>query len=398
MIDVKKNRFVKYPLFGTLYFSQGLIYALATVIINLYLGNKGIDTPIIAIVIAIAYIPWVLKFIFGGIVDHFYKITRRTFIIFGGVLSAISLLIVSFIDPSTNLICFSFFIFLGSSGIAFLDVAADAWAIEISEERERGKVNGAMFSGLFIGAAISSIVMSSIGENYGYSYSFIVSALLILVIIIFPILVKDTSIRIRKSKVKKLLVKEFKKKNTQLIAIFLPFICISFGMLGIILPRYLDSQLLLSDGTIGLIMALGLIGTILGNIIGGFMADHWGRKNSLYVFIGLLLIFATSLVFASTLERIIVIWFIVGFLHGSNHSVIGALSMDITNPRIGATQYSLLMACGNAGEMTGTAISGTMICALGFTRTFLYSGLVYGPALLILHFIKSNFKVTKKKK
>jgi predicted MFS family arabinose efflux permease len=66
--------------------------------------------------------------------------------------------------------------------------------------------------------------------------------------------------------------------------------------------------------------------------------------------------------------------------------------MDVTNPKIGAAQYSLLMAFGNAGEMGGTAASGSLITSLGYNRVFLYSGLIYGPALLVLRFIKSKFK------
>lgn len=398
MIDVKKHRLVKYPLFGTLYFSQGMIYALATVIINIYLDKKGIDDPIIGLIIAIAYVPWVIKFVFGWIVDYFHKITRRNFIIFGGFLSAISFMILSFIDPKVNLILFVCFVFIASCGIAFLDVSADAWAIELSEEKERGKINGAMFSGLFIGVAVTSIFMSSIADNYSYSFSFFISGLIVLAIIVFPLLVKDTSVRIIKDKIRKLLVNEFKKKNTQLVTFFFPFAGFSFGLLGIVLPQYMEDEFLLSQSTIGWVMAIGSIATVIGNVVGGFMADHWGRKNSIYVFIGLSLIFSASFVFASTLDILIIIWFIVGFMHGGNYSVVGALAMDITNPRIGASQYSMLMAAGNAGEMSGAALSGTMITFIGFTSTFLYSGWFYGPALLISYYIKSSFKIVKKKK
>jgi predicted MFS family arabinose efflux permease len=48
------------------------------------------------------------------------------------------------------------------------------------------------------------------------------------------------------------------------------------------------------------------------------------------------------------------------------------------------------MGFGNAGEMSGTAISGTLIALLGFTRLFLYSAWIYGPALLILYLYRSH--------
>jgi hypothetical protein len=36
----------------------------------------------------------------------------------------------------------------------------------------------------------------------------------------------------------------------------------------------------------------------------------------------------------------------------------------------------------------GETMSGTLIAMFGFSRTFLYSGWVFGPALLLLYFIK----------
>jgi len=154
----------------------------------------------------------------------------------------------------------------------------------------------------------------------------------------------------------------------------------------------MNDVLMMNVGQIGLLMAIGPLATVAGNIVGGFLADHWGRKNSLYLTLGLNLFFAASLVFADTWQKLAIIWCIVGFLHGGHYSAIGALSMDVTNPKIGAAQYSLLMATGNAGEMGGAAASGSLISTLGFSRIFLYSGIVYGPALIVLRFIKSKFK------
>ena len=392
MIDLDKHKLLKYPLFSTLYFSQGIIYALATVIINVYLDSKGIPDSTIGLIIGIAYIPWVIKFIFGGIVDRYIKFGRRKFIVLGGSLSAFSFIILSFIDPSNSLIPFTLILFMGSSGIAFLDVSADAWAIQTTEPHERGKVNGTMFAGLFFGMATTSIVFGHIAEYYGYNISFFAAGLIIFIIVIFPILVKEKIIIDKKQRIGKLLVKEFKKKNTQLVILLFPISAISFGLLTIVVPQYMNDVMSLKIGQIGLITAIGPIATVIGNIVGGFMADHWGRKKSLYIFLGINLIFASLLIFADTWLILVIIWGIVGFLHGGHYSALGALSMDVTNPKLGASEYSLIMAAGNAGEMGGTVISGSLISLIGFSRTFLYSGWLYGPALLVLYFMKLKIK------
>ena len=392
MIDLSKHRFLKYPLFGSLYFSQGIIFALTIVIINVYLDTKGIPDTIIGVIIGIAYIPWIVKFLFGWIADHYIRFGRRKFIMLGGGLSAICLILISFIDPQVALIPFTLVILIGSSGIAFLDVAADAWAIETTEERERGKVNAAMFAGMFIGMATTSIVFGYIAEKFSYPLTFVAAGLIILLIVMFPLMFKEKIIEKRKQKIGKKLATEFKKKNTQLISIFFPISAISFGMLSIVIPQYMNDVLLLKIGQIGLIMALGPIATVFGNFVGGFMADSWGRKKTLCVFVGLNLIFVMLLIFADTWLMLAMIWGIIGFLHGGHFSAFGALSMDITNPKIGAVQYSLIMSIGNAGEMGGATFSGALISTIGFSRIFLYGGWLYGPALLVLYFIKSKFK------
>lgn len=392
MIDLDKHRFLKYPLFSILYFSQGIVYALATVIINIYLDNKGIDDSIIGLIIGIAYIPWVIKFVFGWIVDRYIKFGRRRFIIFGGVLSSLSFIILSFVDPEFALVPFTIILFVGSSGIAFLDVSADAWAIQTTEAHERGKINGTMFAGLFFGMATTSIVFGNVADNYGYNVSFLAAGLIILAIVIFPIMFKEKIVIEKKQKIGKLLVKEFKKKNTQLVTLLFPLSAISFGLLTIIIPQYMNDVMFLSIGQIGLITAIGPIATVVGNIVGGFMVDHWDRKKSLYVFLGINLIFATLLIFADTWLILAIIWGVIGFLHGGHYSALGALSMDVTNPKLGASEYSLIMAAGNAGEMSGAVFSGSLILLIGFSRTFLYSGWFYGPALLILYFMKLKIK------
>jgi len=57
--------------------------------------------------------------------------------------------------------------------------------------------------------------------------------------------------------------------------------------------------------------------------------------------------------------------------------------------------FSILMSLANAGELGGGATSGTLISLLGFGRVFLYSAWIFGPALIILYFIKFK-KQTRK--
>lgn len=397
MIDIRENRILKYLLFGNLYFSEGLILAVETVIIPIYFIEKGISLPLTAFIIGITSLPWALKFIFGGISDYFIGFGRKRFIIIGGLIGAIGSLILAFIDPATALLPFTIILFISHCGIAFLDVAADAWAIEISSETERGKINGAMFAGQFAGMAIGASLLAYIAQIFEYNIAFLTGGLIIFSVILFPLFIKEIKVTVKHRKIGSLLIGEFKKKTTQLIAIFAPISAISAGFLILAIPMYMKVILKLEISQIGLIASVFPIAVVAGSLVGGAIADIWTRKATLFVFIGASIVFTSLLVFADTWLILAVIYGIIGFLQGGYVVPTSAMCMDITNPKVGATQFSILMSSFNIGEILGASLAGSLVLALGFDRFFLYSAWIFGPALLILYFIRLKKKPIKNK-
>jgi len=395
MIDINKHSFLKYLLFGSLYFSEGMELALATVIIPIYLHvEKGMSLPLTTLIAGLVMVPWVLKFIWGGIVDYFIKFGRKRFIFFGGFLGVISFFTLIFIDPAVAIIPFIFFLFLSHVGIGFLDVSADAWAIELSQEHERGKINSAMFSGLFIGVAVGVALLSHIAQEFGYSIAFLTTGLIVFLIILYPLFIKDAKILKKRPKMGTILLNEFRKPTTQLVAIFVPLLLISIGLLTFAIPLYMVDSLQLKVSEIGLIVSLFPIATIVGTLVSGPITDRWGRKGPIAFFALASAFFTASLIFANTWLILAVVFSTIGFLRGGYYVGINALLMDITNPKVGAVQFSLLTSIGNFGELFGGMIAGTLIVLLGFHRFFLYAALFFGPALIILYLIR--FKKPKK--
>jgi len=191
MLDLNKYPSLKYLLFGSLYFSEGLLLALSTVILIIYFTQKDISIATATLVGGIAYIPWILKFVFGPITDYFIKYGRKPFITIGGILGAVFLFPIAVIDPKIALIPFTLLLFISHTFIVLLDVSADAWAIQISKVHERGKVNASMTGGIFGGSAFGSIVLAIIANNIGFDIVFITSGLIVLLTIILPFLIKE---------------------------------------------------------------------------------------------------------------------------------------------------------------------------------------------------------------
>jgi MFS family permease len=332
-----------------------------------------------------------MKFIFGPIVDHYIKYGRKPFIIFGGLVGSIGLLILAFIDPSNFLIPFTLLLFISHVGTMFLDVSADGWAIQISEEKERGKINAAMSTGLFGGIAISSILLTYIADNLGFLMVFITSGLLILLTIILPLFVKENIIIKTRPKLGSLLVKEFRKKNTILIAAFGGIAAINFGMLMLIIPEFMKNVLDLETVHIGLIASLFPIATVVGAVAGGLISDRIGRKLTLSIFLSLLAVTSLSFIFVETWEMLAIVYSLIGFIQGGSiYSSLLALYMDNTNPKIGASQYSIYTSFANLGEIGLAMMSGSLLVLLGYTKFFMYSAWIVGLAILLLYFIRKN--------
>jgi len=389
MIDLDKHSIAKYFLFSSLYFSEGLKWSIAVVIFPLYFDDLGISATILGIVIAITGLPVMIKFIFGGIIDIFIRYGRKKFVLVGGLAAGLSLFGIAFINPATDLVPFMIIFFIGIVGIAFLDVAADAWAIEITKEEERGKINGGMFAGIFIGMSVGSLLFTQIASKISYSAVFIISGLMVLLIIIFPLTVKEIK-KIKKiQKMTSTLVTEFKKKYVQIFCLFAPASAISGGLILIVVPLYMKNILMMSVEEIGLIAAIFPLTNIFGSLIGGALADSYGRKPTIYIVFFGSMIFSAALIFADTWQILAILYGIIGFLFGAVYASIGALSMDVTNPRLAGLQFSIYMALFNVGEVgIGNGMAGILIDNIGYDKVFLYSGLFYGLAILILYYVR----------
>jgi PAT family beta-lactamase induction signal transducer AmpG len=382
---------LKYFLFGSLYFSEGLLLALSTVILIIYFTHEGISIATATLVGGIVYIPWILKFIFGPITDYFIKYGRKPFIIIGGILGAIFIFPLAIIDPKVALIPFTLLLFVSHIFIVFLDVSVDAWAIQTSKAHERGKVNAAMYGGLFGGSAFGSSVFAIIASAVGFNMVFITAALIILLTIIFPLLVTEKKIVKERQKIASLVITEFKKKNTLLVALFGFIVAMNFGMLIFIIPEYMMNVLKLDIAQTGIIISAFPIATVIGAFAGGVIVDKWGRKKIMCILLPILLISSALLTIADTWQILAIIYSMIGFLTGAAlFAATVALFMDITNPKIAATQYSILTSISNFGDIGIATISGTLVLMLGYTRFFLYAAWIIGPALLVLYFVKEK--------
>jgi MFS family permease len=213
-MDISKKSIYKYFLFGSLYITEGIHIAIAWVLTPLYLLELNITPEIVTISSGIIMIPWIGKFIFGYYIDLYSNKGRKPFIIIGGLIASISLLMIPLINPESFLIGFIFILFVGQIGIGFLDLSSDAWAITITKKQERGKLSGSMTIGLYIGMFIGSAVLTPLADVLTFQIAYAFGGLLILPIIFNTLLIKEQINKRKKPLIIKPIINELKQKNT----------------------------------------------------------------------------------------------------------------------------------------------------------------------------------------
>ncbi len=390
MIDLTLHKRFRYILFSSLYFAEGLYQIMLVVIVPLYLFDKNVSIPIITLVMAIGELPWGLKFIWGGIIDFYHKFGRKKFTILGTIIGAIAFLIIALIDQFFSIIFFTLFLFLGHVGIGFLDASTDAWAIDITEKKERGKINASMVSGRMIGYSVFGLIFVLMSVNFGYNISFIINALIIFVIAAIVSMVKYSDVKITRVNIWPEIKNEFRKKPTQLTTLFLFFATLNPGIFLSIIVLYSKTVLNLDELTIGLITAFLILAIIPGSIVGGVISDKYGRKKPLILFLIIVCISSIGFMFAYNLLILIILLIIFDFAWNAAISINWALAMDITNPEVGASELSIIYSISNLGDVGAGAIAGTLVVIMGFQNVFLLSGILIIPAILTLYKLKIN--------
>jgi MFS family permease len=397
-LDISKNSLSKYFIFGSLYIIEGIHIAIAWVLTPLYLLHLDTPPEIVTLVSGAIMVPWIGKFIFGYYIDQRSEKGRKPFILYGGLLSSITLLLVPIINPETLLIGFIILLILGQVGIGFLDLSADAWAITITKKQERGKLSGAMTIGLYLGMFLGSVVLTPFADSINFQAAYVLGGLLILPILANMLVIKE-QVKKRKTSfnIKPLLI-DLKRKNTMLYLLFLAIVSLNSGIISLTLPLYMDISLTLSVTIIGFISATFSISRALGSFILGALSDKYGRGPTIISILFLTIIFSISLIWATDQGILTIIYAIIGFLTGGLFSVIFAMSMDRTKKKVTALQFGIFMAFLNLGELSGGSISGTLISLLDFTKVFLYAAWIIGPAILLFYLVIITSKKKQKNK
>jgi PAT family beta-lactamase induction signal transducer AmpG len=409
---IQKNKWA-WAWVPTLYFAQGLPYALVVTVSVIMYKKLGVSNADIGLYTSFLYIPWVVKPLWSPFVD--LKSTKRNWFLGMQLLASVALLAIGLTLPTniffiTSLACFWMVAFASATN----DIATDGYyMIGLTEKKQSFFVGmRSVFYKLanVTGQGLLVVLAGFLENHYGdntkaWSYTMICAALLMLLLTISNFFVtpkfeNSGAITLEKPKgffevfvsffnkpgmgMALAFILFFRLGESQLVKMASPFLLdpTSVGGLG-----YTTSEVGTIYGTIGVIFLT------IGGILGGILISRQGLKkwmlpmlislnapNALYA---LLALTETTNVYAVT-GTVIVEQFGYGF------GIAGFMVylIYIAEGASKTSHYALATGFMALGMMLPGLISGFMQEWLGYDGFFVWVVIAALPAFFILKYIE----------
>jgi len=364
------------------------------------LRNEGVKIELITSLVAILVLPWALKFLWAPLVDSLksQKHGFRGWILGSQAIMGIALAPLIFISPVGNLDYWALFLLLHALAAATQDVSIDALVINVVTEKERGILNGYMLAGMLVGRSVFGGGALLMMTEFGLSTVFILLIASIFITMLLLAFVKEPIyLKIAESRFKNFVTnlrESFNKKNTWLAILFALTSAAAFETAGALAGPFLTDKNV-SEKTIGFFYAIPVVvAMLLGGLSGGRLSDRFSRKRSVTIFLAGFVISVIVIALVNLSSPVIdpiyyiigfsVMYFFVGMFTASSY----ALFMDLTNPKLGATQFSTYMSATNGCEVWTVWAAGRITGLWDYSHAFLVMGLVSLLSLIVLKSIR----------
>lgn len=393
-----QNKTLRYLMFGSLYFTQGTILGYFASLNALYLQSRGLTLTDIGIFGAIALIPFVIKIFLGMLSDKvnlFGKGHRIPYIYIGLAVQFLLLIFVPFVNPKQYYWGFVAMAFFLQLGMALYDTCTDGLALDTAPEEEHGRIQAWMVGGRAVGTVVAASAVGILADKVSWQAVFWSLAALTLLPALFLFGVKepekDTEARFDWSA-----FKAFKRWQVNAVGIagLLVFLVI-VGANQLVNP-FLVETFKISLTQAGMITSLWGIGIVIGSFIGSGLIKKVGDRIATYIMLAMV---AISLVLVATLTSTqlglnlaVALVVLYGVAYGTAQTITFALCMGVTDTRIAASMFAILMAFTNVGQGIGLAMGGALSDLAGFNWTFVAFAAV---CILVLPFLPAIFGKNK---
>lgn len=373
-------------LFGLLYLSEGA--PIGFIWLGLPTRQRALDVPVdqITWLMSLLILPWTLKFLWAPLVD-LLRGSRwgfKQWILTSQTVMGLSLLPLFWLDLQTQFTTVAAWLMLHAIAAATQDIAIDALCIQESRPEERGALNGWMQCGVLVGRALMGGGSLVIEHWLGFDAVLVILIGLVMMSAWVLAFSRESSFAVRAT--------DFRERAAGLYrelwhairsgGIWLGFLLAltapaAFKSLEAIMGPFLIDRGY-TEYQIGQFTSTFFIaGMIVGSLLAGQLAKRFASVKFVAFAVGVnvLAIAAVAisdelagetrgvhLLMLLTLVSITIGWFTVSLYYWL---------MNLTNPRLAATQFTAFMAATNACEAWSTWLIGKVQVTYGYPTAIL---------------------------
>jgi len=192
---LSESRRLRFGIFFALYVMQGIPAGFALTALTNYMTAEGISPERVGGFAAAVGLPWAFQFAWGPLIDRFQGSRmgrRRPWLMATQFLAFLaSLGVVLAGDPMGRLDLLTLALFVHSVFASVQDASADAMAISVIPDSERGRVNAFMRGGFLFGAGAGAAVLSQVLRHSGFTAAALVQSGLLLALTVPTFLVRE---------------------------------------------------------------------------------------------------------------------------------------------------------------------------------------------------------------
>ncbi len=384
-------------LFAALYLSEGAPIGFIWWYLPTRLRAAGVPIETITALSAALVLPWTLKFLWAPLIDAWRARggTARSWIVLAQVVMGLALLPLLGLDLRADIGWVAVALMVHAVAAATQDVAIDTLTIAVTRAGERGAVNGWMQAGMLLGRSLFggvTLVVSAQAGTGPVIVALVAAIWCSLALVLFaderaaaahpdaPAPGARRAAPPFAAAVRGLaatLLAAFRARRTWLGLAFALLAGAGFEAVGAVAGPFLIDRGL-AQAEVGAFLALPVVSAMLvGGLIGGPLSDRH-RRGTVLAALGLIaaLILALSAAAGGGHLTVLVLLGAVYFGIGLFVAASYALFMDLTDPRLGATQFSAFMAATNGCESWAGFAVGRLIPRFGYAGAFVAMALL----------------------
>ncbi len=393
-------------------FASGLPLALTASTLSVWLTESGVSKAAIGLFAAVGT-PYALKFLWAPLVDglklpFFCRVfgRRRGWLLFVQCLLAAALVFLGFANPAIDPWLTALAAVCVASLSATQDIVIDAYRVELLREEEQGAGAAAVVLGYRFGMIASSAGALFLATWFGWQMTYALMACLLSIGALAALVAgepqRDWGLGIRDSRkrsmnewLKSHVIQPFAEfmQRPQWLAILLFIVLykLADAFMGVMTGPFLIEIGFSKEQIATIVKLYGLIATIAGSFIGGWMVYKLGIMRSLWICgIGH---GATNLMFvvqayAGANEAVLALSITLeNITGGMGTAAFVAYISRLTNVAFTATQYALLSSLAAFGRTWLSTPAGWVAEQLGWPLLFTFAAALAIPGLVVLKWL-----------